>query len=162
MRAAHSPAAVLEPVRPIFRAVAESVVPELQAAGPAQWAEVEVEIERALAERPSAVRRQLVSFLHLLDWWAMLRHGRRLTKLDPEKRTALLQGLERHRVPLIRRGMWGLRTLVFLGYYTRADVAAFIGYRAHPDGWCARPEAARERPAATPQDVGTVYRRPQA
>lgn len=162
MRAAHSPTLVLEPVRPIFRAVAQSVVPELQAVGAEQWREIEDEIERALADRPNVVRRQLASFLHLVDWWSRLRHGRSLTKLDPFKRTALLQGLERHPLPAIRRGIWGLRTLVFLGYYTRDDVAAFIGYRAHRDGWSARPEGRRERPSATPQDVGIIYRRPDA
>ena len=61
-----------------------------------------------------------------------------------------------------RSGIWGLRTLVFLGYYTRDDVAAFIGYRAHRDGWSARPESARERPSATPKDVGIIYKRPVA
>lgn len=162
MRVAHGPAQVLEPVRPIFRAVAQSVVPELQAVGAEQWREIEEEIERALADRPNVVRRQLASFLHLVDWWSRLRHGRSLTKLDPFKRTALLQTLERHPLPAVRRGIWGLRTLVFLGYYTRDDVAAFIGYRAHRDGWSVRPEGRRERPSATPQNVGIVYRRPEA
>ncbi|MGQ0640468.1 MAG: hypothetical protein ACT4P6_06805 [Gemmatimonadaceae bacterium] len=153
---------VLEPVRPIFRAVATTMVPELRSAGPTMWAELEAEVERALAERPNTVRRQLVSFLRLLDWWPLPRYGRRLTKLDDTKRTALLESLERHPLLLIRRGMWGVRTLVFLGYYTRDDVAAFIGYRGHPDGWSARPESQRERPSATPQDVGIVYKRPVA
>jgi hypothetical protein len=123
---------------------------------------LESEIERALAPRPAAVRRQLGSFLRLLDWWPIPRYGRRLTKLDEDKRRALLHSLERHPLLLIRRGVWGLRTLVFLSYYTRDDVAAFIGYRAHRDGWSARPESQRERPSATPQDVGVVYKRPQA
>lgn len=135
------------------------MVPELRAAGPEHWVEIEAEIERALAERPSVVRRQLASFLRLLDWLPLLRHGRRLTNLDPAKRTAILQSLERHPLLLIRRGIWGVRTLVFLGYYTRADVATLIGYRGHPDGWSARPESQRERPSATPQDVGAVSKR---
>lgn len=151
---------VLEPIRQTFRAIASSVVPELETAEPREWTEIEAEIERALADRPPAMRRQLVSFVRLLDWWSRLRHGRRLTRLDPFKRMQLLEEFERHRVALLRRGMWGLRTLVFLGYYTRADVAAFIGYRAHKDGWSVRPEARRERPSATPQDVGIVYKRP--
>lgn len=157
---AASQASTLEPVRPTFRAIAMAVVPELRSADQNEWAEIEAEIERALAERPHTMRRQLVSFLRLLDWWSRLRYGQRLTKLDAVKCTQLLALLERHRLSLIRRGMWGLRTLVFLGYYTRADVAEFIGYRAHKDGWSARPEARRERPSATPQDVGIVYKRP--
>jgi len=153
-------AATLEPVRPTFRAIAMSVVPELRSADPNAWSEIEAEIERALAERPKEMRRQLVSFVRLLDWWSRLRYGRRLTKLDVTKRNEFLDLIERHRLPLLRRGMWGLRTLVFLGYYTRADVAQFIGYNAHRDGWSARPEARRERPSATPQDVGIVSKRP--
>jgi hypothetical protein len=160
--AAATPAATLEPVRPTFRAIAMSVVPELSSADAKEWSEIESEIERALADRPQAMRRQLVSFVRLLDWWSRLRYGRRLTKLDAVKRMELLELIERHRVPLLRRGMWGLRTLVFLGYYTRPDVAQFIGYQAHRDGWSARPEARRERPSATPQDVGIVYKRPPA
>ncbi len=152
--------ATLEPVRPTFRAVAMSVVPELRSADPNEWSEIEAEIERALADRPPAMRRQLVTFVRLLDWWSRLRYGRRLTRLDAFKRSELLEMFERHPFPLLRRGMWGLRTLVFLGYYTRPDVAAFIGYQAHRDGWSARPEARRERPSATPQDVGVVYKRP--
>ena len=155
-----TPAATLEPVRPIFRAIAMSVVPELSTADANEWSEIESEIERALVDRPQAMRRQLVSFVRLLDWWSRLRYGRRLTKLDAFKRTELLELIERHRFPLFRRGMWGLRTLVFLGYYTRADVAAFIGYQAHRDGWSARPDARRERPSATPQDVGIVSKHP--
>jgi hypothetical protein len=153
---------VLEPVRPIFRAVAAAMVPELRSAGPTTWSEVEAEVERALASRPPSVARQVASFLRLVDWWAIPRYGRRLTKLDETKCSALLESLERHPFLLVRRGMWGVRTLVFLGYYTRDDVAAFIGYRAHKDGWNIRPESQRERPSATPQDVGIVYRRPQA
>jgi hypothetical protein len=152
---------VLEPVRSIFQAVATVMVPELRSAGPTTWTELEAEVERALAARPALVARQLTSFLRLVDWWGVPRYGRRLTKLDDTKRLALLESLERHPLLLIRRGVWGVRTLVFLGYYTRDDVAAFIGYRGHRDGWSARPESQRERPSATPQDVGVVYKRPQ-
>lgn len=151
---------VLERVRAVFRTVAQAMVPELRSIDPKYWNEIEDEVERALAQRPAAMRRQFASFLRLLDWWPIARYGRRLTKLDEERTVALLRGLERHPLLLIRRGIWGVRTLVFLGYYTRSDVAAFIGYRAHADGWSARPESQRERPSATPKDVGVVYKGP--
>ena len=38
----------------------------------------------------------------------------------------------------VRRGFWGLRTLVFMGYYARPEAAAAIGYRADVRGWEAR------------------------
>jgi hypothetical protein len=45
-------------------------------------------------------------------------------------------------VKLIRRGVWGLRTLVLMGCYTRAEMMDGIGYRAHARGWAARGMAA--------------------
>jgi len=58
--------------------------------------------------------------------------------VDPARRTRLLSALQDSPVLLLRRGFWGLRTLIFLGYYTRPAVAAEIGWRAHPGGWSAR------------------------
>jgi hypothetical protein len=39
---------------------------------------------------------------------------------------------------LLRRGIWGLRTLAFMAYYERPEAAAEIGYRATARGWEAR------------------------
>jgi glucose/arabinose dehydrogenase len=62
----------------------------------------------------------------------------RSPRLPLGRRVALLTGLQDAVWPLLRRGIWGLRTLAFLGYYTRPAAAASIGYRADPGGWEAR------------------------
>jgi hypothetical protein len=41
-------------------------------------------------------------------------------------------------IPLVRRGVWGLRTLVFLGYYARPEMQTTLGYRANARGWAVR------------------------
>ena len=38
----------------------------------------------------------------------------------------------------LRRGVWGVRTLAFMGYYARPEAAREIGYRAAAAGWAAR------------------------
>ncbi len=81
------------------------------------------------------MRRQVLMFVGLLDWLPIFRHRRRLRSLDPEQRLRFLEGLQNSRWPLIRRGVWGLRTLVFMGYYARPMTQAAIRYRGHPDGW---------------------------
>ena len=43
--------------------------------------------------------------------------------------------LQDHPVERIRCGFWGLRTLVFLGYYGRPSGVQATGYRADPRGW---------------------------
>ena len=128
----------LHDVREVFHAAAEVVVPELARRPATVRDEVEAAVERALADRPPPLRRQLVVFLRLLNLLSLLRFGRRLTSLDPVRRTRLLTALQDSPVLLLRRGVWGLRTLIFLGYYARPAAAAEIGWRAHRDGWSAR------------------------
>ena len=120
------------------RALAESIVPEISGLDEAGWRAVRSGIDEALAPRPDSVRRQLRLFVRLLGWIALARYGSRLTSLDPQRRERLLASVERSPLLLLRRGFWGLRTLVFLGYWTRPEAVAAIGYRARPGGWGAR------------------------
>ena len=132
------PAATLSQVRHILRAVATAVVPESSSLDDRAWSEVDAMIEQALAQRGPRVTRQLLLFLRLLELLPVARYGRPLTRLATHQRVAFLESIERSRLLLVRRGFWGLRTLIFMGYYTRADVATSIGYRANRYGWAAR------------------------
>jgi hypothetical protein len=120
---------------PAFRAVAMCVVPEAARLDAVQWNEVEAIVARAIAERPQAVQRQLALFLNLLELLPLLRYGRRLSRLDPERRTRMLELLQRAPLLLVRRAFWGIRTLILMGYYGRPAAAATIGYRADARGW---------------------------
>lgn len=139
---------VLAPVRATFRAVAETVVPEVASLKPDAWREVEAVVESALVSRPEAMRRQLVTFLRVIEFLPLVRHFRRFSHLAPAGRHAVLHGLESSRHLLFRRGVWGVRTLVFMGYYTREDVQGALGYRAHANGWSARRTTGEMRAAA--------------
>jgi hypothetical protein len=132
----------MSPQRPVvgraraaFRAVATTIVPEAVHLGPSEWDDVEAIIGRALAGRPPRLRRQLALLLALLEWLPLLRYGRRLSRLDPARRLAFLERVEAAPLVVVRRGFWGLRTLILMGYYGRPAAAAAIGYRADPRGW---------------------------
>jgi hypothetical protein len=129
---------VLTRVRATFRAVAVTAVPAAECLDESVWAEVESIVEEALAVRPSGVRRQLVLFLRLLEVVALLRHGRRLRSMSAERARAFLGSLERSRLLAVRRGVWGVRTLAFMGFYGRPAFRAQVGYRAAREGWQAR------------------------
>ena len=129
---------VVAPVRATFRAVAQAVVPEAQALDESQWLAVERIVEDALALRPAKVRRQLGLLIRAIETLPLLATGRRFSALDAERRTRFLMTLQNSPVLLLRRGTWGLRTLVFMGYYGRPEAAALIGYRADIRGWDAR------------------------
>jgi len=84
------------------------------------------------------MQRQVALFVRLLGVAARIRHGQALPALDPVRRTRLLESFARSPLLLFRRGVWGLRTLVMMGWYTQPGVRSAIGYRASAAGWAAR------------------------
>ena len=132
----------LAPVRTTFRAIATTVVPATASLDESGWARLESIVETALAERPAKMQRQLVVFIRLIDALGLVRHRRRFRALPMETRTKVLRGLQDSPVLLFRRGFWGLRTLVFMGWYAQPETADRIGYQGHIRGWPGRPEVA--------------------
>ncbi len=132
------PPATFASVRSLLRAVVSTIVPEAATLDEQRWGELETLIEHALARRPPSVRRQLRLFLTCLEWAALLRTGRRFTRLGDKDRAHFLAYLESHRVRVLRVGLWGIRSLAFLGYYGREETARAIGYTPDARGWEAR------------------------
>ena len=131
-------APVLAQLRPVFRAIATAVVPEASRLDEHRWAAVEGIVERALLLRPPPLRRQLGVFIRLVQWLPVLRFGRPFTRLDPGRRARVLAAIQNAPVLVLRRGFWGLKTLILMGYYARPEAAVEIGYRAYSRGWEAR------------------------
>jgi hypothetical protein len=123
---------------PAFRAFAHCFIPETTRATEAEWAELERVVASALTARAPGVRRQIGLFVRLVDLASRARYRRRLDALSPSQVTALLESLAVSRLLLLRRGVWGLRTLVMMGWYTNPSVIARLGYRATAAGWDAR------------------------
>lgn len=112
----------------ILWAVAGRVVPETPSLDAAGRAAFEGIVDGALRDRSASVRRQLGTFLTVIDTAPVLRYGRRFQRLTPDRQDAVLGWLERGPIPLLRKGFWGLKAIVFMGYYGRADVWPEIGY----------------------------------
>ena len=129
---------MLTSVRPVLRAIGVTVVPEATRLDEAGWSALEGTVAAALASRPAALQRQFLLFLRIVEWLPVVRFGRRFTRLDAARRTRFLKSLQDAPLLLVRRGMWGLRTLLLMGYYGRPEVRDEIGYRANPGGWNAR------------------------
>jgi hypothetical protein len=128
-------AGALTPVRGAFRALSETFVPEIVGMDGPSWERSFQIVETALRSWPRAVQRQVALLVRALDWISLIRHGRRLAKLEPERRLRFMESLQRSRLLLLRRGIWGLRSLVFMGYYAQPEIHAELGYRARPEGW---------------------------
>lgn len=121
--------------RSTIRAVVETVVPHASDLDEHAWSDVLAIIDRVVAERPARLRRQLSLFIRVVEYAPVLLRGRRFTRLSADDRVRCLLRFQDSTVLLLRRGLWGLRTLAFMGYYGRADAAAAIGYAASAGGW---------------------------
>ncbi len=118
-----------------FRTIASVVVPESADLDDRAWHEMEALVLDSLSRRPPPLQRKLRLFIHAVEWLPVLSYRKRFGALDPESRAAFLGRLQEHRIDAIRVGFWGLRTLVFLGYYGRATGAHEIDYSPHLNGW---------------------------
>jgi hypothetical protein len=126
---------MIHPNDPVFRALATTIVPEARQLSEPEWVELVQLIDHALAKRPRSLRRKLEWFVRILNFLPLLRWGRPFTRLDEPARYQFLHSLEVGPAAALRKGLWGLRTLVLLGYYARPGVAQALGYRASKTGW---------------------------
>jgi hypothetical protein len=120
--------------RTFFLAFARRIVPEvstLDAAGESAFFAI---IEDVLAQRPASVRRQIALFFVVLRWLPLLFFFGRLDRLSPEKQDRALHWFESNGLELLRKGFWGVRTLVFMGYYGRPEVYPKLGYEPSRQG----------------------------
>lgn len=118
-----------------FRSIAETVVPEARQLDEKGWRDLNTIVEHAVAQRPAKVRKQLGVLLRALNGFALVRYGSRIARMVPARRAKFLEEVERSPLLLFRRGFWGIRTLVLMGYYARPEAKAEIGYHASLRGW---------------------------
>lgn len=112
----------------LLRSLAARIVPEtleLDAAGLGRFFVI---IDEALGERAPEVRRQFATFLGVVQWAPVARFGRPFDKLPGDRQDAVLRWFEDCPVGLLRAGTWGLKTMVFMGYYGQPETNDLVGY----------------------------------
>lgn len=129
---------IIAPHRATFRALARTIIPETTVLDDEGWAAMERTVDHALAQRPARMQRQLRLLLRMIEQLPRARTGRSFSALDEVRRTRFLEKLQHSPVKLIRRGVWGVRTLILMGYYTRTEAMEGVGYRADARGWAGR------------------------
>ncbi len=108
--------------------VAERIVPvagTLDDAGRERFAAI---VGTALAGRPRSLQRQFALFLNVVRWAPALRFGAPFDRLAPAAQDAALRWFMDAPLRKLRGGFWGLRALVFMGYYGQPEVWSAIRY----------------------------------
>lgn len=128
----------LKSVRHTLAAAARTIVPEIADLDDDDWHVVARDIERLFLQRTPEVRRQIVLFLTALEFLAVLRFGRPFSHLIIGSRTRFLESLQHSSMVAVRRGVWGIRTMVLVAWYTQPAVTLALGYAPQFDGWTIR------------------------
>lgn len=100
--------------------IAGRIVPETVNCGEEEREEILRIIEEAIAQKGKGTVRQFRLFLRALKL---------LIRLRPGKEVEILRSLQNGPIPILRKGFWGLKTLIFLGYYGRGEIGPLIHYQ---------------------------------
>lgn len=85
-------------------------------------------VQSALEQRGPAVERKVIAFLTLIQLLSYIKYFKKFESLTSEQQKAFLMSLFRSPLALIRKGFWGLKTLVFMGYYGHPSVYPTLHY----------------------------------
>jgi len=114
--------------------VARRIVPEVARLDPAGRERFFRIIDGALMERAPGVRRQFGTLLGLVRWLPLPRWGTSFERLSEERQDRVLRWLQDVPLPLLRAGFWGLKAMVFMGYYGQTELWPELGYEPRSDG----------------------------
>ena len=117
-----------------FWVLAKRIVPEtveLDEDGRRRFFDI---IDGALLDRPDNVRRQFSTFLSVIKKAPLIRYGKSFEKLTGDCQDAVLCWFEDCPVGLLRKGFWGLKAMVFMGYYGQPETNPVVGYAPEFDG----------------------------
>ena len=91
-------------------------------------------IETFLASKPNSFHMQFKLFLKVLKWTPVLRYFRPFHKLSPAAQNRILAWFQEAPLHPLRLGFWGLKTLVFMGYYGNPRIHSSIHYTPSQTG----------------------------
>lgn len=117
-----------------FMVVAETITPEVASLDSVGRRRMQDIIDTALMDRDSGTRSQFGTFLGVIRMAPILRYGRAFDGLDRDRRSAVLGWFQDCPISLLRKGFWGLKVLVFMGYYGQQENWSEIGYAPDFDG----------------------------
>lgn len=118
----------------LILALARRIVPEVSSLEGEELRRFLCAVDDVLAMRGRSVRRQFLLFLTVIRWLPLLRHFRRFDRLPPETQDLWLGRLQDSPVHPLRAGIWGVKTLIFVGYYGDPGRWDRLGYTPSPAG----------------------------
>ncbi|HYB10773.1 MAG TPA: hypothetical protein VEJ16_13980 [Alphaproteobacteria bacterium] len=120
---------VLGPAQARFLlSLASRIVPEVKDAEDEVKNGLVSSVDHALALQTSTSRLLFKFLLFVLQWVTVPFTLHRLERLPPKWQDAVLEFFENAPLTVVRAGIWGVKTLIYLGYYGQESVERRIQY----------------------------------
>jgi hypothetical protein len=113
--------------------LAACIVPQSAGAPPQVTDPLLAAVDQELRPRPRLQQFEFKLLLFAIRWMTVPFSLHRFERLPGERQARWLSFLENAPLTLLRVGIWGLKTLVFLGYYTQDGVQQRILYLPSKD-----------------------------
>ena len=126
---------ILRPLAARLRPLLATMVPAASGLDEAGLERVLARVDARLALEDPRLKWQLALFVRVLWWLPVLGTLRTFGGLSPAGREIFLHWVQACPVTKVRVGLWGLRTLLYLGWYGDPAVQAGLGYRPDFRGW---------------------------
>jgi hypothetical protein len=114
--------------------LAKRIVPDIATLPETEQLEVVCRIDDALWGREPALRMQFLAFLKILKLSFLPRHLKTFDRIKPAQQDDLIRKFEDHSIGKLRSGIWGVRTLIFMGYYGNPGRAKQFHYTPSLNG----------------------------
>lgn len=116
-----------------FLAIVSRIVPRDGDLPAAETPETVRVADRLMAEKEPAVQADFRKFLAVFEWLALLLHGKRFSRLAPDKQDLYMRLWEDSPARKMRQGFWGAKTLSYIGFYSRPESWDETGYGGPPE-----------------------------
>lgn len=124
------------PDTPVFSArqaaflqhLATRIIPEASGMSARQAKRLRLIVRGMLRRRSGMERFQVRVFLFAIRWLPAVVYFRPFERIPEHAQDGILGWLEAAPLKLIRAGFWGLKTLIFMGYYGQPAIQEDIGY----------------------------------
>ncbi len=126
---------VLRPLAAHLGPMLATFVPAASSLSPEALDRLLARVDARLAAEDPGLGWRLRLFVRVMHFFPLVGYGRTFRGLPPARRLEFFGRVEQSRIALFRVGLWGLRTLLFLGWYGDPEVQAGLGYRPDARGW---------------------------
>ena len=121
---------VLSPRNAVFLlAVTRRIAPPVADLPESEQAKIIQTVDETLGKRDGKIQKQFNLFLKVLRLSTIIPYGKSMDRLSDERMDQKLRRFQDHPIEKMRLGFWGMKTMVYMGFYGDPERYASFSYQ---------------------------------